>query len=237
MNNTDCWDPITEYVDKQFNKFLEAETQVIRVHLTDTRIHACLYFIAPSGHGLRSIDVEFMRRLHDKVNIIPVIGKSDACTKEELTVFKKKVSHKQYKNLIHLIYLQMVFKSEAINRNDFQILKQLEENNISVYEFPKDETNPEDNLVPFAVVGSNVVVQDENGKRVRGRKYPWGTVNIEDKNHCDFLALRSLVLAHHMQDLKDVTSQVHYEKYRCTKLTALAQANEVRQFYFYIVFM
>merc|ERR1712106_502696 len=72
-------------------------------------------------------------------------------------------------------------------------------------------------------------VQDENGKQVRGRKYPWGTVNIEDKNHCDFLALRSLVLAHHMQDLKDVTSQVHYEKYRCTKLTALAQANETHQ--------
>eukprot|EP00090_Calanus_glacialis_P024427 TRINITY_DN37948_c0_g1_i9.p1 TRINITY_DN37948_c0_g1~~TRINITY_DN37948_c0_g1_i9.p1 ORF type:complete len:683 (-),score=230.28 TRINITY_DN37948_c0_g1_i9:149-2197(-) len=196
VDNSDCWDPITEYVDKQFNKFLEAETQVNRVHLPDTRIHACLYFIAPSGHGLRSIDVEFMRRLHDKVNIIPVIGKSDACTKEELALFKKK------------------------------ILKQLEESNISVYEFPSDETNPEDNLVPFAVVGSNVVVQDESGKRVRGRKYPWGTVNIEDKNHCDFLALRSLVLAHHMQDLKDVTGQVHYEKYRCTKLTELAISNE-----------
>jgi len=196
VDNSDCWDPITEYVDKQFNKFLEAETQVNRVHLPDSRIHACLYFIAPSGHGLRAIDVEFMRRLHDKVNIIPVIGKSDACTKEEITLFKKK------------------------------ILDQLDENDISVYEFPKDETNPEDNLVPFAVVGSNTVVQDENGKRVRGRKYPWGTVNIEDKNHCDFLALRSLVLAHHMQDLKDVTSQVHYEKYRCTKLTALALSNE-----------
>ena len=38
-----------------------------------------------------------------------------------------------------------------------------------------------------------------SGKKVRGRKYPWGTVNIEDKDHCDFLSLRSLVLAHHMQ--------------------------------------
>merc|ERR1719228_2051047 len=196
VNNTNCWEPIIEYVEEQFNKFLEAETRVNRVLVPDNRVHACLYFIAPSGHGLREIDVEFMRRLHDKVNIIPVIGKSDACTKEELTPFKKK------------------------------ILDQLDENDISVYEFPKDETNPEDNLVPFAVVGSNVVVQDENGKRVRGRKYPWGTVNIEDKNHCDFLSLRSLVLAHHMQDLKDVTSQVHYEKYRCTKLTALALSNE-----------
>jgi len=196
VNNTDCWDPIIEYVEEQFNKFLEAETRVNRVLVPDNRVHACLYFIAPSGHGLREIDVEFMRRLHDKVNIIPVIGKSDACTKEELVLFKQK------------------------------ILQQLAECDISVYQFPSDDTKPEDNLVPFAVVGSNVVVQDENGKRVRGRKYPWGTVNIEDPNHCDFLSLRSLVLAHHMQDLKDVTSQVHYEKYRCTKLTALALSNE-----------
>ena len=34
---------------------------------------------------------------------------------------------------------------------------------------------------------------------MRGRQYPWGTVNIEDRNHCDFTALRSLLLSHHMQ--------------------------------------
>ena len=34
------------------------------------------------------LDVEFMKRLHDKVNIIPVIGKSDTLTREELQTFK-----------------------------------------------------------------------------------------------------------------------------------------------------
>jgi septin 7 len=37
-------------------------------------VHACLYFIAPTGHGLKALDVEFMRRLCGKVNIVPVIG-------------------------------------------------------------------------------------------------------------------------------------------------------------------
>ena len=45
--------------------------------LADTRVHACLYFISPNGHGLRSIDVESMRSLHRKVNIIPVIGEKN----------------------------------------------------------------------------------------------------------------------------------------------------------------
>ena len=32
-----------------------------------------------------------MRQLHDKVNVIPVIGKADTLTKEELEVFKDRV--------------------------------------------------------------------------------------------------------------------------------------------------
>jgi hypothetical protein len=75
--------------------------------------------------------------------------------------------------------------------------------------------------MPFAVVGSNTVIQEQGGKRVRGRKYPRGTVVIENKDHCDFLPLRDLLLAHHMQDLKDVTNYVHYENFRCRRLTEM----------------
>ena len=42
-----------------------------------TRVHACLYFIAPNGHKLKELDIEFMKRLCNKVNIIPVIGELD----------------------------------------------------------------------------------------------------------------------------------------------------------------
>merc|ERR1719187_1574062 len=75
VDNTNCWEPAVEYVEKQFDKFLEAETRVKREVLPDSRVHACLYFIAPSGRGLKMIDVEFMKRIHHKVNIIPVIAK------------------------------------------------------------------------------------------------------------------------------------------------------------------
>ena len=153
MDNTDCCDPIVEYVEKQFDKFLEAETRVNREPLPDSRVNACLYFIAPTGHGLKKMDVECMKKLHKKVNIIPVIGKADACTREELELFKHKIR------------------------------KQLSELNISVYKFPRTEEEPESAEVsmPFAVVGSNMVLEDENGKSFRGRRYPWGCVNMEDE--------------------------------------------------------
>ena len=69
VDNSNCWDPVISYVESQYEAFLDAETRVNRITaMPDTRVHACLYFIAPSGHGLKPLDVEFMKRLHDKVN-------------------------------------------------------------------------------------------------------------------------------------------------------------------------
>lgn len=63
----------------------------MRRQIPDSRVHCCLYFVAPSGHGLKPLDVEFMQRLHDKVNIIPVIAKADTMTPDECAHFKKQV--------------------------------------------------------------------------------------------------------------------------------------------------
>lgn len=41
---------------------------------------------------LKTIDIEFMRRLHTKVNLIPVIAKADTLTDEEVALFKQRVS-------------------------------------------------------------------------------------------------------------------------------------------------
>lgn len=40
---------------------------------------------------LKPLDVEFMKQLHNKVNIVPVIAKSDALTKKEILRLKMKV--------------------------------------------------------------------------------------------------------------------------------------------------
>ena len=47
--------------------------------------------------------------------------------------------------------------------------------------------------VPFAVVGSNAVM-DVRGKKVRGRVYPWGVVEVENPEHCDFIKMRTMLM-------------------------------------------
>ena len=55
-------------------------------------------------YRLKQIDVEVMRRLHTKVNLIPVIAKADTLTDEEIISFKQRVRllptpHIPYTNL------------------------------------------------------------------------------------------------------------------------------------------
>ena len=82
-----------DYIQNQFQAYLEYETLVDRQgkKVEDTRVHACLYFISPIGHGLKPLDLEVMLDLQDIVNIVPVIAKSDSFTSEELRKFKQNV--------------------------------------------------------------------------------------------------------------------------------------------------
>lgn len=91
VNNDDSWRPIVENIEQRFDTYLEAENKVNRSNIVDNRIHACVYFIQPTGHSLKPLDIEVMRRLHTKVNLIPVIAKADTLTDEEIALFKQRV--------------------------------------------------------------------------------------------------------------------------------------------------
>ena len=69
----------------------ELKIQRNLVGFDDSRIHACLYFISPTGHSLRSLDLLTMKHLDSRVNVIPVIGKADIIAKQELKAFKSRI--------------------------------------------------------------------------------------------------------------------------------------------------
>ena len=62
--------PIVDYIDTQFENYLQEELKIKRslFNYHDTRIHICLYFIAPTGHSLKSLDLVTMKKLDSKVN-------------------------------------------------------------------------------------------------------------------------------------------------------------------------
>ncbi|XP_064636485.1 septin-11-like isoform X2 [Lineus longissimus] len=202
INKADSYKPIVDYIDQQFENYLQEELKIKRSlhNYHDSRIHTCLYFIAPTGHSLKAIDLVTMKKLDSKVNIIPIIAKADTITKNELQKFKSK------------------------------IMNELTSNGVQIYHFPTDdETVAELNAtmnsqLPFAVVGSMDEVKIGN-KMVKARQYPWGTVQVENENHCDYVKLREMMVRTNMEDLREKTHTQHFELYRRNRLTDMGFAD------------
>ncbi|EZF15786.1 hypothetical protein H112_05900 [Trichophyton rubrum D6] len=200
VNNDDSWRPIVENIEQRFDAYLDAENKVNRMNIVDNRVHACVYFIQPTGHSLKPLDIEVMRRLHTKVNLIPVIAKADTLTDEEIALFKQR------------------------------ILADIQHHSIQIFEGPRYELDDEETIaenkeimskVPFAVVGANSEVTSADGRKVRGRRYPWGVIEVDNEEHCDFVKLRQMLIRTHMEELKEHTNNTLYENYRSDKLTQM----------------
>uniref|UniRef100_A0A1A9X298 Septin n=1 Tax=Glossina brevipalpis TaxID=37001 RepID=A0A1A9X298_9MUSC len=198
LNTMDSFRTLVDYIDTQFESYLQEELKINRSlnDFHDSRVHACLYFICPTGHGLKTLDLLCMKAIDTKVNIIPIIAKADTITKSDLQHFKASV------------------------------MEELKKNKINIYEYPADDEAVADvnrnmsNYVPFAVVGSNEFIKIGN-KQMRARQYPWGTVQIENESHCDFVKLREMLIATNMEDLREQTHTKHYELYRQRRLGEL----------------
>ncbi|RXN08994.1 septin-2 [Labeo rohita] len=170
----DSFKTIIQYIDNQFERYLHDESGLNRRHIVDNRVHCCFYFISPFGHGLKPLDVEFMKAIHSKVNIVPVIAKADTLTLKERDRLKRR------------------------------ILDEISEHGIRIYQLPDADSDEDEEFkeqtrvlkasIPFAVIGSNQLIEVK-GKKIRGRLYPWGVVEVENPEHNDFLKLRTMLVA------------------------------------------
>lgn len=150
VNNNDSWVPIIDFIDDQHESFMRQEQQPSRLAKKDLRVHACLYFIRPTGHLLKPLDIEVMKRLSTRVNLIPVIAKADTLSPQEMETFKSRIR-------------------DIIEAQD-----------INIYTPPLELDDPAGaehakqliEAMPFSIIGSEEDVEVSPGQFVRGRKYP-----------------------------------------------------------------
>ncbi|KAJ7746279.1 putative cell division control protein CDC3 [Mycena metata] len=200
VNNAASWNPILETIEQRYEAYLSQEHRVRRAKIVDGRVHACIYFIQPTGHSLKQIDIEFMRRLHHRVNLIPVIAKADTMTDEEIIDFKARILSDLEYHGIH------IFQAPVYEDEDEESL---------------DEAEEIARAIPFAIIGSERAVHTADGRVVRGRAYPWGIVEVDNPTHCDFGKLREMLVRTNLEELRAHTNDILYETWRTERLLAM----------------
>jgi septin family protein len=93
LDKEDTHQILCDYIDQQYEAYLQEELKIKRNFsiLNDSRIHVCLYFLCPTGHSIKALDMAIMKKLDQKVNLIPVIAKADTIAKSDLQKFKQRI--------------------------------------------------------------------------------------------------------------------------------------------------
>lgn len=195
MDNQFSWVPLVRYIDHNFKMYLLQEEQPNRSQLRDNRVHICLFFIQPTSTELCSLDIHSMKEISKRVNLIPLVARSDTLNKNELARFKQLIN-------------------ETLEKNDIRVCQFVSDN----YVLDKIKC-----FAPFAVIGSNQYFKNNKGDLVRARRYGWGMVEVDNPDHCDFVHLRDILMAEHLLDLMASTDS-HYNQYRQQCLTRRIEA-------------
>jgi len=195
-DNTECWLPIVEFIDNQYEQYMRQEQQPVRRGVIDMRVHACLYFIRPTGHTLKPLDIEAMKQIGTRVNLIPVIAKADTLSPVMLRAFKQRIVDTIAAQGINVYSIPVQSDDDASTQRNQEIM----------------------DAMPFAIIASDQEVETPDGRKTKGRRYPWGIAEVENDDHCDFRRLRSLLIRTHMLDLISKTEEIHYDNYRAVQM-------------------
>lgn len=194
IDNRFCWYGPAKYIDDQFRLVIRQELQPLRENLKHTEVNLCLYFLNYSSRGLNALDLQAIKKLAERVNLIPIVSKVDSCTKIEIENFKKKVQNTLINQKIKVCpFLQ--FESIEIDK-DFR------------------------SQIPFSIINSKQPLTGSinSDNNIRGRNYNWGFAQVDNLNHCDFLNLKKFIIDEHMVEFITSTKQ-HYELFRKHYLT------------------
>ena len=204
LDDSLCFEEVMSYLEQQFDIVLAEETRIKRnPRFEDTRVHVALYFIEPTGHGLREVDVELMKSISKYTNVLPIITRADSFTKEELIQFRKNIMFDVER------YNVPIYKFEVDPEDDD--LESMEENQALA------------SLQPFAIITSET--RNSEGRYVR--EYPWGVISIDDEKISDLKVLKNVLFGSHLQEFKDTTQNLLYENYRSEKLSSVANTEEI----------
>lgn len=72
-------------------------------------IYVAFTFLLFFSHRLRQIDLEILKRLHRKVNVVPVIAKADTLTNYEVKKLKERILTDIEEHEIQVLYFSQFF--------------------------------------------------------------------------------------------------------------------------------
>lgn len=185
---------VLKYIESIYDDVLEQEQRIKRnPRFEDNRIHVALYFIRTGCNQLQELDIECMKAISARINLLPVISKIDAINENELRTKKSMIEND--------------LRNHDIKIWDF--LQNIDHRDVDEVEYLKFLQTK----VPFGIINSNLTILNH-----QFRMNKIGKIDVEDEKICDNKVLKTVLFGSHLQEFKENTVATKYEAFRVEQL-------------------
>jgi septin family protein len=185
---------LLEYIESIYHDVLEQERRIKRnPRFEDNRVHVALYFIRAGCNRLQELDIECMKAISARINLLPIVAKIDAVNEIEFSREKSMIENELRKHDIKVWdFLQNI---DHRDEEEVEYLKFLQ------------------TKVPFGIINSNLTTLNH-----QYRKNKIGKIDVEDETICDNKVLKTVLFGSHLQEFKENTIATKYEAFRVEQL-------------------
>lgn len=174
-------------------------------------------------YSLHQFDIECMRKIGSRCNLIPVISKGDSLTEAERVLNKELISNDIQRAGIQVFQFEresgsagdegMIENGSGAEIGESSPFLDGDNNLISGVNL---ELQRLQKMIPFCVMSSGGPLgSTSEGNTI---EFPWGVARLNDAKGNELGELKSILLSTHTQELKDTTNENIYEKFRTEKL-------------------
>ncbi|KAI1427259.1 septin [Xylaria sp. FL1777] len=203
------------------------------------------------------LDLQVMRTLQGKTTVIPVISKADTVTTAHMTILKKTVwaslkkanfdpleglglDEEDESNSSRIDEGDELETEEAAVQSSDEVKEKTEEHGDSEDQsssvskqrsnasIRQSKASNDDNSEELPLLPMSIISPDLYEPGAIDRKFPWGTANPYDPDHCDFTRLRDAVFTEWRSELREASREQWYEGWRTSRLKHRSPANRRR---------
>ncbi|KAI5295210.1 hypothetical protein KEM52_002023 [Ascosphaera acerosa] len=224
-------DAITRFLEDKFEDTFTEEMKVVRQpHSRDTHIHCAFLLLDPVrlDHSIKAsadkakrggkaalmqtprildedVDLRTLATVASRTTVVPLISKADTVTAVHMTQLKKAVAD--------------CFKAAGLDPLE-QLMDIEEEANLSNEDSDKDdaEDNADVPILPMSVFSPDEETMPPAFTSPVGRYFPWGFADPHNTQHCDFQKVKEIVFEDWLADMRVISHDVWYEKWRTHRL-------------------
>ncbi|KAJ2990791.1 hypothetical protein NUW58_g2776 [Xylaria curta] len=203
------------------------------------------------------LDLQVMRTLHGKTTVIPIISKADTVTTAHMTFLKKtvwaslkKASFDPLEGLGLDDEDESTLDSNRIDEGEEDLTAEADEAGLdsdgdegkadgedksssaskrrSATSIRQSKVSSENDADELPLLPMSIISPDLYEPGAIDRKFPWGTANPYDPDHCDFTRLRDAVFTEWRSELREASREQWYEGWRTSRLKHRGPANRRR---------